>query len=160
MKLIKHGRLEVLNKYPFNIDRSKCDVCLPLNSRLFPESRKLPLSSSLMCVTRPARVRNTRSQRSQRPGPALQSPVSELSAGLSLSFSAVSGAVSVGSVPRPLILSHNQGPGKRRHPDIPLSAETKDHTQHSFGDNSSALHSNKRKCCSINSGGGDNWDWS
>ena len=77
MKFIKHGRLEVLNKYPFNIDRSKCDVCLPLNSRLFPESRKLPLSSSLMCVTRPARVRNTRSQRSQRPGPALQSPVSE-----------------------------------------------------------------------------------
>ena len=65
MKFIKHGRLEVLNKYPFNIDRSKCDVCLPLNSRLFPESRKLPLSSSLMCVTRPARVRNTRSQRSQ-----------------------------------------------------------------------------------------------
>ena len=158
MKFIKHGRLEVLNKYPFNIDRSKCDVCLPLNSRLFPESRKLPLSSSLMCVTRPARVRNTRSQRSQRPGPALQSPVSELCAGLSPSFSAVSGAVSVGSVPRPLVLSHNQGPGKRRHPDIPLSATTKDTAQHSFGDNSPALHSNKRKCCSINSGAGDNWD--
>ena len=38
----KHGCLEVLNKYPFYIDRSKYDVCLPLNSRLFPEGRKLP----------------------------------------------------------------------------------------------------------------------
>ena len=42
------------------------------------KAESCPLSSSLMCVTRPARVRNTLSQRSQRPGPALQSPVSEL----------------------------------------------------------------------------------
>ena len=85
--------------------------------------------------------------------------VSCLRAGLSLSFSAASGAVSVGSVPSPLVLSHNQARGKRRHPDITLSAATKDHKPNTvLGDNSPALHSNKRKWCSIYSGRWDNWD--
>ena len=157
MKLIKHGRLEVLNKYPFNIDRIEIRRLPSPEFKIVPRKQKAaPLLEPHVCHS---------------PGPGPQHSLATLAtsgpgvtvsclrgAGLSLSFSAVSGAVSVGSVPRPLVLSHNQGPGKRRHPDIPLSAATKDTAQHSFGDNSPALHSNKRKCCSINSGGGDNWD--
>ena len=131
---------------------------LPLNSRLFPESRKLPplLEPHVCHSPGPGPQHSLATLATSGPGVT----VSCLRAGLSLSFSAASGAVSVGSVPSPLVLSHKQAPGKRRHLDIiSLSAATKDHKPNTvLGDNSPALHSNKRKWCSIYSGRWDNWN--
>ena len=136
-------------------------ICLPWKPRLFPESRKLP-PPDVCHWPRPATLATLPLSLRAGVTVSVSGPGCwAAGTGLSLSFSGL--CLSVGSVPSPQVLSHNQSSGERTHRDI-SAATTREHTAISDLVTKPLLSSSINVSVTFNLLGREilasNWEWS